>query len=54
MLEFCKENLTDLIADVDLDPGFQVIEGFLQVSSPGRSQITGIGVSLQNTDNAPT
>lgn len=39
-----------LIADVDVHTSLYIIEGFLNVSSPGRSEVTGITVSLKQTE----
>lgn len=36
----------DLVADVDVHAWLYVFKGFLDVSSPGRSKVTGITVSL--------
>lgn len=40
----------DLVADVDVHARLYVIKGFLKVSSPGRSEVTGITVSLQERE----
>lgn len=47
---FAKRKMYDLVADVDVHARLYVIEGFLEVSSPGRSEVTGITVSLQERE----
>lgn len=38
-----------LIADVNLNPRFEVVQDLFKVSSPGSSQVAGIAVRLEKT-----
>lgn len=41
----------NLVADVDVHTRLYIIEGLLEVSSSGRSEVTGITISLKEREN---
>lgn len=49
-VNFTKRKMYDLIADVDVHARLYIIKGLLEVSSSGRSEVTGITVSLKERE----
>lgn len=49
-VNFTKRKMYDLIADVDVHTRLYIIKGLLKVSSSGRSEVTGITVSLKERE----